>query len=120
MDYTRTSVDCLDMPGIPRGRCRRTLCGPSPSGEGQGEGTRWGTQSSVALGPTPSSRSCSCFALRSARSRNIPEMAPPDLEKLATKPLGRLADVVLPQDLGNRDPRLPLLQNADDLPLGES
>src|SRR6185503_11503779 len=33
--------------------------------------------------------------------------------------VGRLADVVLPQDLGDRDPRLPLLQDADDLALRE-
>src|SRR6266566_9778435 len=31
----------------------------------------------------------------------------------------RLADVVLPQDLGDRDPRLALLQDADDLALRE-
>src|SRR5258705_7908277 len=33
--------------------------------------------------------------------------------------VGRLADIVLPEDLDDRDPRLPLLQDADDLALGE-
>jgi hypothetical protein len=32
--------------------------------------------------------------------------------------VGRLADVVLPEDLRDRGPRLPLLQDADDLALG--
>jgi hypothetical protein len=34
--------------------------------------------------------------------------------------VGRLANVVLPQDLGERDPGLSLFQDADDPTFGEA